>query len=121
MVSIITVRRRYAHFTMKRILLAALFTSLIVGLVMAQGIVNGYRAIGGKPETYDPKTPPPLSLPEAYALALNSTGRYTNQFYCVSANCTEMTSNGFTGWKFIFASTNGEFGDVEVYFDKLVF
>ena len=67
MVSIITVRRRYAHFTMKRILLAALFTSLIVGLVMAQGIVNGYRAIGGKPETYDPKTPPPLSLPEAYA------------------------------------------------------
>jgi hypothetical protein len=90
---------------------------------MAQGIVNGYRALGGKPETYDPRTPPPLSLPEAYALALTRMSHYThytNQFHCVEANCTEMTNNGFTGWKFVFGNTNGEFGDVEVYFDGLV-
>ena len=31
-----------------------------------------------------------------------------------------MTNQGFSGWKFVFANTNGESGAVEVYFYKLI-
>ena len=37
----------------------------------------------GKPWSYDPKTVPPLALPEAYAMAVAHIGIATNRCHCV--------------------------------------
>ncbi len=107
---------------MKRTFLIVLCIGLAGGLLLAQSIINGYRVanFSGKPATYDPKTPPPLALPDAYALAVAHINRITNRFHCVAANCTEMTNNALTGWTFTFSNTNGVRGNVQVYFDKMV-
>ena len=105
---------------MKRKLLPLLFISLVVSSIMAQRVVDGFRTVGGQMPKYDPKTPPPLPLSDAYALAVQHIAPFTNRFYCISANCTEMTNQGFAGWTFTFTKTNGVRGNVQVYFDKVV-
>ena len=105
---------------MKRLLIAGLATVLAVGFLFAQGsLVSGDRRWTAV-QTYDAKSPPPLPLPEAYALALAHIGPASNSFYCVRASCLELTNHGFTGWTFSFASTNGQKGRVVVYFDREV-
>ena len=104
---------------MKKALLIVTLISIVTGLLLAQSIIDG-RRVFGRPWSYDPRTNPPLALPEAYSMALAHIGSATNQFHCVSASCIEMTNNGWTGWTFAFWNTNGQRGRVNVYFDKKV-
>lgn len=74
---------------------------------------------------YDQKTPPILTLPEAYVLALRGLGTETNQYYCVSATCLAPVPNGSNiglhgeqGWTFVFSNTNGSQRQALVYFDR---
>jgi hypothetical protein len=108
---------------MKHILLATLFVGIAAGL-LAQSIVGNGWARYAQPQSYDPKTPPPLALPEAYALALSNLAKTpgaTNRFHCISASCVEMSNtNGWTGWTFWFANTNGDRASLWVFFDGAV-
>lgn len=82
------------------------------GTIMSGG--NRWTAI----QSYDGKTPPPLTLPEASEIALGRLGETTNRFYCLTASCLDMTNRGFTGWTFWFSNTNAQRARVDVYFDK---
>jgi hypothetical protein len=98
----------------------ALATIAGTGLLFAQGL----NPPGGDwhhfTSPYDPKTPPPLGLAEAYNLALKFLGPATNRFYCVSTSCMDKGGSGFPGWTFWLSSTNGQRAYVEVSFDKEV-
>lgn len=103
---------------MKRFLIAA-FASLAIGsFVLGQGQLN----IGGNHWQrywgWPTNAAPPISLPEAYSLALAHVGPATNRFYCVAASSLDMTNFHFRGWSFTFSSTNGQQARVEVSFDK---
>src|SRR5690242_10245031 len=88
--------------------------AICAGLLLGQGRVgSGTHRYSPFPR-YDPRTRPPLSLPDAYALAIAHLGPATNRFYCVAGNCLEMTNAGFTGWTFSFWDTNGQHGRVDV-------
>jgi hypothetical protein len=91
--------------------------SLATCMLLAQGKVGSGTHRYSKYPTYDPNTPPPMALPDAYALAQAQIGTATNTFYCVAASCLDMTNAGFTGWTFTYANTNGQRGRVNVYFD----
>ena len=82
-------------------------------LLFAQGLVISG---GGKP--YDPKAPPAISLPEAYAMVTARMGTATNRFYCVSASCLETMH--YAGWTFGFSNTNGERATIKVFFDSRI-
>src|ERR1022692_1842063 len=76
-------------------------------------------------QPYDGKKSPPVTLPEAYNLALAALGQNTNEFYCIMTTCLDrlpmMTSAGVDdgeGWTFEFSNTNGSLKHVLVYFDK---
>jgi hypothetical protein len=98
----------------------------------AYGGLNSLPARGGssgvsvgRTSSYDKKNPPPLSLPDAYALALAELGSDTNQNYCISAACSDVIppipnegTHGQGGWTFEFSNTNGIQKRVFVYFDK---
>jgi len=70
--------------------------------------------------SYDLGDPPPLTLSQAYPLAMSHLGAATNRFYCVTASCLEITNFGNTGWLFSFSNTNRQRGRVMVFFDKEV-
>jgi hypothetical protein len=110
--------RPESKIVMKCVIFIALVTAIGIGLLLAQGKVGSGTHRYSPFQTYDPRTLPPLTLPEAYALAAAHIGTATNHFYCVAASCLEMTNAGFTGWTFSFSSTNGQRGRVVVYFDK---
>jgi hypothetical protein len=99
---------------MKKPILLSLMTVATASWLLAQGYV--FSGVGPK---YDPKTPPPLSLPEAYTLATAHLGVRTNQFYCVKASCLERIQ--YAGWVFGFSSTNGQTAHLIVWFDKNVY
>ena len=87
-------------------------------MLFAQGndpVSNGNRRYT-KP--YDVKVAPPVGLTEACALAQKYMGSSTNQFYCVSASCTQSLRSGLPGWAFSFFNTNGRFARIDVLFDK---
>ncbi len=106
---------------------SAVLTLIVLGLLVSVGVLLAQSVIISadrrvtKFQSYDPKTPPPLSLPEAYSLALGQLGKIpgaTNRFHCISASCIEMPSiDGWTGWTFWFAKTNGERARMWVFFD----
>src|SRR5215831_7782691 len=98
---------------MKRAICAGVFVSASVVLLLAQGRVGSGTHRYSRFPTYDPSSPPPLTLADAYSLALGHIGAATNRFYCVSASCLETTNAGFTGWTFSFSSTNRERGRVD--------
>ena len=107
---------------MKCSLLVALGTLLAAGLLLAQGSThppssNSWRRFESP---YDPKTPPPVQLCEAYALVLTRCSIDTNRFFCQTAGCLQPTKRGLPGWTFCFSNTNGERACVEVSFDKEV-
>jgi hypothetical protein len=106
---------------MKLVILVLLAASVAVGL-LAQSIVTSGGARWAQPQSYDPKTPPPLALPDAYALALGNLAKTpgaTNRFHCISASCVELSSsNGWTGWTFWFSNTNGDRARLWVFFDQ---
>jgi hypothetical protein len=86
---------------------------------------NGSSYFHSQEPLYDKKTPPNLSLSDAYALALAKLGSDTNQYYCISATCLEdipvLPNEGMhvqTGWTLDFSNTNGIQKRVFVYFDK---
>lgn len=92
---------------------------MTAGFTMAQW--TGVRP--NNPPTYNKKSPPPLSLSEAYGLALATLGKDTNQFYCISASCEDLfgfprPSGDGKGWTFDFSSTNGTEKVVGVSFDR---
>ncbi|HEX5217995.1 MAG TPA: hypothetical protein VFZ59_00370 [Verrucomicrobiae bacterium] len=98
------------------------FVWLVVGtavcLTFSQGTVTSGNNRWTPVQSYDGKTPPPLTLPEAYEIALDRLGEVTNRFYCLTASCLEMTNRGYTGWTFCFANTNAQRARIDVYFDK---
>jgi len=102
----------------KTIFLVVVSTATAVSLLLGQGNVtsggNRWQRFLG----WEPSTPPPLILTEAYGLALDRVGTASNRFYCVSASCLEMTNHYFRGWSFVFSNTNGDRARVEVSFDK---
>ena len=100
---------------MKRIMFGIFASALGIIFLMAQGKVSSSGPYPVFPP-YDPRTPPPLSMGEAYALAVAHLGRATNQFYCITASCLQTTNDPFTGWTFSFSNTNGQRGRVNVYF-----
>jgi hypothetical protein len=70
---------------------------------------------------YDSKRPPPLALPEAYALAELYIGAATNEFWCVTAACQpDQGTATITHWEFGFFNTNGASTNLLVFFDKTV-
>lgn len=94
---------------------------LAAGLLLGQ-VGNGPFPPGGvrPPKPYDPRTPPPLLLPDAYALAvghLEREGTSTNEFYCLSASCLDYT-NVMPGWWFTFSNISGQHMDIWVGFDR---
>jgi len=116
---------------MKRILIIILGTGVAAGLLAQSIITNGgtrsfqppsYGSF--QPLSYDPKTRPPLALPDAYALAMRKLAEIpgaTNRFHCISGSCVEMSCrNGWTGWTFWFANTNGDHAYLWVFFDRHV-
>jgi hypothetical protein len=115
-----TKTKAQSNSLLKRTVCGLSATALATGLLLAQGKVGSGTHRYSVVPSYDPKTPPPVSLPEAYALAVAHIGTATNQFHCVAASCLEMTNAGFTGWTFSFSDTNGQRGRVVVYFDKEV-
>ena len=92
--------------------------SAVTGLVLAQGLVTKKS----HPQ-YDPKSQPPMTLSEAYKLAMAHVGPATNRLWCVSADllAETKTSSSITHWTFRFSDTNGGFTKVLVFFDKDVF
>jgi hypothetical protein len=96
--------------------LRLLLLALTAGLVFAQGLSGSSSHPGS-----DPKRPPPLALPEAYALATARLGSATNRFFCVSATCVEPPTFMTTGWTFGFSDTTGQIAQVKVFFDKIVY
>ena len=105
---------------LKWIFTACFLSIVTAGVLVAQGTITSGGRRWAVVQTYDGKTPPPLSLPEAYMRALSRVGEATNRFYCVSASSLEMTNNGFTGWTFWFSNTNSQRARVDVFFDKEV-
>ena len=89
-------------------------------LVLAQGKVGSGTHRQSAYPSYDPKTRPPVEVGDAYLLAMQHLGLATNSYHCISASCVDRTNAGFTGWTFVFASTNGLRGRVNVYFDRQV-
>jgi len=81
-------------------LIAIVLGSVIVaGGLFAQSIVTSGGRRWTKYQSYDSKTPPPLALPDAYALAIGRLAAIpgaTNRFYCISASALEMA--GTNGW-----------------------
>jgi hypothetical protein len=104
---------------MKRTVLTLSVFAVAIGL-LAQGKLGSY---GNRRYTspYDPKTRPPVAVPEAYESALRYLGPATNRFYCVSTTCLELGKSGFPAWKLSFSDTNGESAYLEVTFDKEVY
>lgn len=104
---------------MKRLIIAGSAVTLAAVFLFAQGTTippgdNHWQKYWG----WEPTKPPPLALPDAYALVLAHIGSATNRFYCVTASCLEMTNYGHRGWAFSFSDTNGQHARVQVTFDK---
>ncbi len=84
-------------------------------LVFSQGVSGSNHLYN-----YDLQRPLPLTLQDAYALAVEQLGSATNQFYCVSASCTNGTNRFSSGWTFTFANTNGVRASLKVSFTKVI-
>lgn len=110
----------FLNIGIKTALLLVLVAVAATGFLLAQGRAGSNQIIHSQFRSYDPGSSPPLSLPEAYGLALSYLGAASNTQYCVAASCLENTNNFRTGWNFVFATTNAECGLVFVYFDKSV-
>jgi hypothetical protein len=104
-----------------RFLRLALAAAVLGGLAFAQGTITSGGKRLSRFQSYDPKTPPPLDLPNAYELAISRIGAASNRIHCVSATCLELTNNGFTGWTFWFSDTNSQRARIDVFFDKEVY
>jgi hypothetical protein len=103
----------------KFLLFVGLLVALGVCTIIAQSIVMSGGRRWTPYQTYEPKAVPPLSLTDAYAIALAHMGAATNRLHCVSASCLEMeNTNGFTGWTFKFYNTNGDQATMWVFFDR---
>ncbi len=94
---------------------------VVAGALLAQSIVTSGGRRLTEFQSYDPKTPPPLALSDAYALAVGRLAQIpgaTNRFHCISASTLEMAgTNGWTGWTFWFSNTNGDRASMWVFFD----
>ena len=108
----------------------ALSLILTTGFIFAQvaqvnNFTPGYSS-HPTPPPRDGKIPPPLNLGAAYDKAILKLGQDTNQFHCVSANCSQRLdhiasaqdpSGSSFGWTLVFMDTNGVQKNVCVYFD----
>ena len=101
--------------------LFAVLLVIVGGFLVAQGIYSISGNPDRQPRRYDPKTPPPLGLPQAYELAMEYVKNATNQFWCVAASCQADWGLGtMTHWEMGFSNTNGDHTNVLVFFDKTV-
>ena len=94
---------------------SALLLWATVGFLFGQGLAGSSHH-----PSYDLKRPLPLTLPEAYLLAIGQVGPATNRFYCITASCLEKTDQWSTGWTFSFLNTNAQRATVNVFFNKHV-
>jgi hypothetical protein len=104
---------------MKRLIVAVSAAAVGAVFLFAQGRTfppggNHWQEYWG----WEPPKPPPIALPDAYALVLAHIGSATNRFCCVTASCLEMTNYGHQGSAFSFSDTNGQHARVQVTFDK---
>jgi hypothetical protein len=108
---------------MKKIFVAILAFMAVSWILFAQGSFDPASGHDWRRynKPYDLKAPPPVGLSEAYALTLSFMGPATNNFYCVSASCTDKTRSGLPGWTFAFFNTNAQMVRIEVSFDKEIF
>jgi hypothetical protein len=107
------------HLMKRTLLVAPVVGSMAACLVVAQGrLGSNLSSMSSNPITYDPKFPPPLALPDAYALAVSHMGSSTNSFHCVTASALERTNSGWAGWTFLFSNTNNDHTRVVVFYDK---
>jgi hypothetical protein len=108
---------RFTRIAMKRILILVLVVISFTSLLLAQG---WFWSGGRGPHVFvDHKKPPPLSVPDAYALALAHLGPDTNRLWCVSASCdADYGQTTMTHWLFNFANSNREITKVRVSFDR---
>jgi len=93
--------------------LAIFLVCLVSGLLFAQGYSGSSRHL-----SLDPKKPLPLTLPDAYVIAVKRIGAATNRFHCVTATCLDATNQWSTGWTFSFSNTNSGQVTVKVFFNK---
>ena len=105
---------------MKSILLALLLATAATALLLAQGrvIMPNHLLLSSNPITYGPRFPPPVSLPEGYALSLHYLGTATNSLHCIAASALERTNSRLAGWTFTFSTTNNQRTGVVVFYDK---
>jgi hypothetical protein len=94
-------------------LLGFLLLAGFVRILFAQGLSGSSHH-----PSYDIKTHTPLTLPEAYSLAIGYIGQATNRVHCVSASCLETDSERSTGWVLTFSNKNGARAAVKVFFNK---
>jgi hypothetical protein len=109
---------------MKNVLVLIFASFAAIYFALGQGVAGSNPGFDfGVPmdPPYDGKKFPPLSLAEAYDMAVGRLGSTTNRFYCVSATCLEKTKSGWPAWTFSFSNTNGQTARVEVYFRKATF
>ena len=104
---------------MKKITGVILIGAAVTAVLFGQGVNHpGGNSWRRYQAPYDSKTPPPVTLLEAYSLAVNYLGDATNRFYCVGAECLKTTTPGLPGWTFSFSNTNGQYAYLEVSFDR---
>jgi hypothetical protein len=90
---------------MKRLILVFALLGLATGIALA------FNA------PWPDEKSPPIALPEAYGMATQALGTYTNTFHCVSAGVGySQSSDG--EWLFTFCATNHDRKYVFVFLDK---
>jgi hypothetical protein len=99
---------------MKKFIVIIAARAVLATAVLAQSIISG----GPRPDLRKDK--PPVTLSEAYTLALHKLGTETNQFHCVEASSRTSNSKGFRGWVFTFWSTNDVHFEVFVSYGREV-
>jgi hypothetical protein len=90
---------------MKRLILAFALLGLATGIGLA------FNA------PWPDEKSPPITLPQAYAVATQALRTYTNTFHCIGAGVGySQSSDG--EWLFKFCSTNRDYKYVVVFLDK---
>ena len=101
---------------MKRGFFVALLLVVAADLLFAQGLTmrRPHPIIGAN-------TRPPLSLPDAYSVAITYVGPATNRWWCIAGHCSpDYGTTNLTHWEFGFSNTNKGVLRVHVFFDRTV-
>jgi hypothetical protein len=99
---------------MKCVFFVGLLLAVAAHFLFAQGLTlrRGQPIVGAG-------TRPPLSLPDAFAVAISYVGAATNRWWCTAASCSpDYGTTNLSHWEFGFANTNKGTLRAYVFFDK---